>query len=72
MTSSTEFFFVVRDGMKTRLWEVTSLGDTPLATQYPNLYIIARTKHVLVADVLYHAPLIIIFNRTLIEDRWNS
>jgi hypothetical protein len=36
--------FVVGDGMKTRLWEDTWLGDTPLATQYPSLYNIVRTK----------------------------
>jgi hypothetical protein len=36
--------FVVRDGMKTRFWEDTWLGDTPLATQYPSLYNIVRTK----------------------------
>jgi hypothetical protein len=76
MRVKNDFFqrgsFVVRDGMKTRFWEDTWLGDTPLATQYPNLYVIARTKHVLVADVLSHAPLNIRFNRTLTRDRWNS
>jgi hypothetical protein len=49
----------------------TWLGNTPLATQYPNLYIIAKTKNVLVADVLSHAPLNIRFNKTLTGDRWN-
>jgi hypothetical protein len=60
--------FVVRDGMKTRFWEDTWLGDAPLASQYPNLYIIAGNKNVLVADVLSHAPLNIRFNRMLIGD----
>jgi hypothetical protein len=64
--------FVVRDGMKTRFWEDTWLGDAPLASQYPNLYTIARSKNVLVADVLSHAPLNIRFNRMLIGDRWDS
>jgi hypothetical protein len=59
--------FVVRDDKKTRFWEDTWLGDTPLATQYPNLYNIARTKHVLVADVLSNMLLNIRFNRTLRE-----
>jgi hypothetical protein len=64
--------FVVRDGMKTRLWDDTWLGNTPLATQYPSIYNIARTKHVLVAKVLSNVPLNIIFNRTLTGERWNS
>jgi hypothetical protein len=64
--------FVVRDGMKTRFWEDTWLGDSPLATQYPNLYNIASNKQVLVADVLSQVPLNIGFNRTLTGDRWNS
>jgi hypothetical protein len=58
--------------MKTRFWEDTWLGDTPLATQYPSLYNIVRTKHVLVTDVLFNVPLNIGFNRTLTGDRWNS
>jgi hypothetical protein len=36
--------FIVRDDMKIRFWEDTWLGDTPLATQYPSLYNIARTN----------------------------
>jgi hypothetical protein len=38
--------FVVRDSMKTRFWKDTWLGDAPLASQYPNLYTIARSKNV--------------------------
>jgi hypothetical protein len=49
--------FVVRDGMKTRFWEDTWLGDTALDTQYPSLYNIASAKHVLVAEVLSNVPL---------------
>jgi hypothetical protein len=64
--------FVIRDGMKNRFWEDTWLGDTSLATQYPSLYNIVRTKHVLVTDVLSNVPLNIRFNRTLTWDRWNS
>jgi hypothetical protein len=55
--------------MKTRFWEDTWLGDTPLATQYLNLFNIARTKNVLVADVLSNVPLNIRFNRTLTGER---
>jgi hypothetical protein len=69
MTSFKGGSFVVRDDMKTRFWEDTWLDDTPLATKYPNLYTIARSEHVLVADVLSHAPLNIRFNRTLTGDR---
>jgi hypothetical protein len=76
MRVKDEFFqrgsFVVGDGIKTRFWEDTWLGDTPLATQYPSLYNIARTKHVLVAEVLSNMPLNIRFNRILTGDRWNS
>jgi hypothetical protein len=64
--------FVVRDDMKTRFWEDTWLGDTPLADQYPSLYNIVRTKHVLVADVRSNVALNIRFNRTLTRNRWNS
>jgi hypothetical protein len=64
--------FIVRDGKKTRFWEDTWIGDTHLATQYPNLYNIARTKHVLVTDVLSNVQLNIRFNRTLTGERWNS
>jgi hypothetical protein len=48
---------VKRDCMKTIFWKDTWLGDTPLATQYPILYNIFRTKYVLVADVLSNVPL---------------
>jgi hypothetical protein len=64
--------FVIRDDMKTRFLEDTWLGDTPLATHYPSLYNIIRTKYVLVADVLSNVPLNIRFNRTLTRNRWNS
>ena len=30
--------FFVGNGMTIRFWEDTSLGETPLAIQYPNLY----------------------------------
>jgi hypothetical protein len=58
--------FSVGGGNGTRFWEDTRLGDTSLASQYPTLYNIVRTKDVLVADVLSHNPLNIRFNRLLI------
>jgi hypothetical protein len=64
--------FAVRDGMNTRFWEDTWLGDTPLNNQYNSLYNVATTKHVLVTDVLGNALLNIRFNRTLTGDRWDA
>ena len=49
--------FAIGDGMKTRFWEDTWLGETPLASQYPSLYNVARHKDVLVGDVLANRPL---------------
>jgi hypothetical protein len=64
--------FTVGDGMKTRFWEDTWLGDTPLNIQYASLYNAATTKNVLVADVLGNVPLNIRFNRILTGDRWDA
>jgi hypothetical protein len=38
--------FVEGYGMRTEFCEDPWLGDTPLASQYPNLYNIVRTKEV--------------------------
>jgi hypothetical protein len=62
--------FTVGNGQKTRFWEDTWLGDTPLALQYPSLYNIVRRKNVLVADVLSNNPLNIEFRRSLNGNRW--
>ena len=56
--------------MKTRFWEDTWLGDSPLASQYPTLYNITRHKNVLVGDVLANRPLNKGFTRLLMEDKW--
>jgi hypothetical protein len=64
--------FSVGGGNGTRFWEDTRLGDTSLASQYPTLYNIVRTKDVLVADVLSHNPLNIRFNRLLIGYQWDA
>jgi hypothetical protein len=53
--------FIVGNGMDTRFWEDTWLGDKPLSQQYPSLYSIVQWKQVLVANVLSHIPLNISF-----------
>ena len=66
-------FFKIGDGKRTRFWEDSWLGDTPLQTQYPSLYSIVQNKDVLVHDVLAGAPpLNMIFRRALIGDRWDA
>lgn len=46
MRVKTAFFnrgsFIVGNGMSTRFWEDTWLGDRPLAQQYPSLYNIVQ------------------------------
>jgi hypothetical protein len=64
--------FVLGDGRDTRFWEDVWLGDTPLSSQYPALYIIVRHKHVRVADVLSNIPLNIGFRRVLRDNNWES
>jgi hypothetical protein len=74
MKVKEEFFsrgsFKLGDGMNTRFWEDTWLGDKPLADQYPSLYSIVHRKQVSVANVLNQAPLNISFRRTLSDGRW--
>ena len=36
--------FLVGNGMTTKFWEDTWLGETPLAIQYPSLYNIVQCK----------------------------
>jgi hypothetical protein len=62
--------FNVGNGMDTRFWEDSWLGDKPLAQQYPSLYNIVQRKQVSVANVLSHNPLNISFRRTLSDNRW--
>jgi hypothetical protein len=61
--------FIVGNGMDTRFWEDTWLGDKPLSQQYPSLYSIVQRKHGSVANVLSHIPLNISFRRTLSANR---
>jgi hypothetical protein len=58
--------------MSTRFWGDSWLGDTPLASQYPNLFNIVQTKNVMVSEELSQAPLNIRFNRTLTRDKRDS
>jgi hypothetical protein len=68
MGAKNDFFqhgsFVIGDGLGTCFWEDIWLGNTSLATWYPTLYNIIRTKNVLVADVLNKTPLNIRFKST--------
>jgi hypothetical protein len=57
--------FTIGNGQKTRFWEDTWLGDTPLVLQYPSLYNNVRQK-----NVLSNNPLNIEFRRTLNGNRW--
>jgi hypothetical protein len=71
-----EFFqrgsFVLGDGRDIHFWEDAWLGDTPLSSQYLDLYGTVRNKHVKVADVLSNTPLNIGFRRVLRDGRWES
>jgi hypothetical protein len=62
--------FKVGNGLGTRIWEDTWLGDEPLASQHPMLYNIANRKTILVAYVLSHNPLNIEFRRALTRNKW--
>jgi hypothetical protein len=62
--------FNVGNGVETRFWEDTWLGNKPLADQYPSLYSIVHRKQVTVENVLNHSPLNIMFRRTLTDNRW--
>jgi hypothetical protein len=57
--------FVVNNGMSTRFWEDTWLGNRLLTDQYPSLYNIVRNKNVTVATTLATTPLNIGFRRSL-------
>jgi hypothetical protein len=57
--------FVVGYDMRNRFW----LGETSLASQYPNIFYILRTKEVTIAYVLSQMPLNIKFNRMLTRDK---
>jgi hypothetical protein len=64
-----EFFsrgsFSLGNGFKTRFWEDTWLGDTPLTNKYPSLYNIVQRKNDLVANILTGSHLNIEFRRVM-------
>ena len=64
--------FVVDNGLQTRFWEDTWLGNKPLAVQYPSLFNTVPHKNMLVAQVLSNNPLNIEFRRSLTDKNWLS
>ena len=68
----TRGYFKVGNGMNTRFWEDTWLGDTPLAQEYPMLYNVVHRKQVSVANVLSSSPLNITFRRSLTGNSWGK
>ena len=64
--------YLVGNGMSTRFWEDTWLGDTPLAVQYPTLYNIVQRKEDYIGTVLQTIPLNIQFRRVLVGERWTA
>jgi hypothetical protein len=75
MKVKEEFFsrasYNIGNGMNTKFWEDTWLGNKSLAEQYPSLYNILKCKQVSVANVLNQNPLNIsfraYFKRKLLE-----
>ena len=64
--------FLVGNGMSTRFWEDTWLGEAPLALQYPTLYNIVQRKEEYVGTIFQTIPLNIQFRRALIGERWTA
>uniref|UniRef100_A0A453FQN4 Reverse transcriptase zinc-binding domain-containing protein n=1 Tax=Aegilops tauschii subsp. strangulata TaxID=200361 RepID=A0A453FQN4_AEGTS len=62
--------FLIDNGMSTRFWEDTWLGETPLAIQYPTLYNIVQHKQDYVGTVFQTIPPNIQFRRALVGERW--
>ncbi|WVZ53316.1 LOW QUALITY PROTEIN: hypothetical protein U9M48_004280, partial [Paspalum notatum var. saurae] len=67
--------FKVRDGSQVHFWEDIWLGATPLRTQYPCLYNIARPKNSTIAEVLSFFPPNLSWRRDLVGPKleaWNN
>jgi hypothetical protein len=64
--------FFIGESIGTHFWEDVWPGNTSLATQYPTLCNIVRTKNVLVADVLNLTPFNIRFNKALVGEKWDA
>jgi hypothetical protein len=71
-----EFFqrgsFSVGNGLTTRFWEDSWLGNAPLSVQYPGLFNKVARRNVRVADVLNQPTLNITFNRILRGSTWED
>jgi hypothetical protein len=74
MKVKEEFFsrasYNIGNGMDTRFWEDTWLGNKSLAEQYPLLYNILKCKQVSVANVLNQNPLNISFRAYFKRNCW--
>ena len=64
--------FIIGDGLNTRFWKDTWLGDSPLAHQYPTLFNIVHRKQVSVAETLTGTSVNISFRRSLTRDKWDK
>ncbi|WVZ90623.1 hypothetical protein U9M48_036908 [Paspalum notatum var. saurae] len=66
--------FQVRNGSQVLFWEDIWLGPTPLRSQYPSLYNIARPKSTTIAEVLSSSPTNLSWRRDLVGPKlvaWN-
>jgi hypothetical protein len=61
--------FNIKDGMNTRFWDDTWVGDKHLKVKYPNLYNIVRDPHTIVSKVMDTSPLNISFRRALVDNK---
>ena len=61
--------FNLASGNHTRFWEDAWLNNHTLKDTYPNLYNIARKKHVSVANVFSSVPLNVSFRRSLDQNK---
>jgi hypothetical protein len=67
--------FSVKDGVKTRFWEDTWVGSTPVRFRYPSIYNIVCDPHAMVANVMATSPHNVSFRRALVDSNlnaWNS
>jgi hypothetical protein len=61
--------FKIRDGTQVRFWEDIWMGSTPLKTQYPCLFSIARSKKDTLADVFSSSPPNFSWRRALVGSK---
>ena len=58
----------IGDGRLVRLWEDTWYGNTPLATQYWDLYVLVNEKNKTIADLWDGQELKCTFRRTFSDE----